>query len=89
MEHSLKLIEETVLSFDEIVKIPLPIVFIDELASSTVNVKVQYWIQTNDVRAPGVRLRGQIMLRVFKTIINKGYKLPSDILEVKMINDLK
>lgn len=89
VDEILKLIEETVLSFDEIVKIPLPIVFIDELASSTVNVKVQYWIQTNDVRAPGVRLRGQIMLRVFKTIINKGYKLPSDILEVKMINDLK
>lgn len=85
----LKLIEDTVMGFSEIVKMPLPIVFIDELATSTVNVKVQYWIQTNDVGAPGVQLRSQVMLKVFKNIINSGYKLPSDIVEVKMIENQK
>ena len=69
----------------EIEKFPAPVVFIDELATSTVNVKVQYWVQTNDVKAPGAKFRGEIMLKVYKTILQEGYKLPSDIVEVKIV----
>lgn len=69
----------------KIEKFPEPVVFIDELATSTVNVKVQYWVQTNDIKAPGVKFRGEIMLKVYKTILQEGYKLPSDIVEVKIV----
>ena len=42
---------------------------------------------TTDVRAPGLKLRSNIMFKVYKSILDKGYRLPSDIVEVAMIKD--
>ncbi|WP_018674456.1 mechanosensitive ion channel family protein [Riemerella columbina] len=87
VEAILSLIREIVNTFPEVQQQPAPSVFIDELAASTVNVKVMYWIETYDMTAPANDLRSRIMLKVYKTILDKGYKLPSDIVEVKMVNN--
>lgn len=90
VDNIILLIEETIKGFDQVEKHPEPLVFIEELATSTVNVKAQYWIMTTDVRAPGYKLRSNIMFKVYKSILDKGYRLPSDIVEVAMLNgDLK
>lgn len=85
VDNIIILIEETIKRFDQVEKYPEPLVFIEELATSTVNVKAQYWIMTTDVRAPGLKLRSNIMFKVYKTILDKGYRLPSDIVEVAML----
>lgn len=84
VETVLEVIEETVKSFSEIEKTPAPSVYIEELAASTVNVRVMYWIQTADMTVPSSKLKSRIMLKVYKTVLQKGYKLPADILEVKL-----
>ncbi|WKS94756.1 mechanosensitive ion channel family protein [Riemerella columbina] len=84
VETVLAIIEETVKSFSEIEKTPAPSVYIEELAASTVNVRVMYWIQTADMTVPSSKLKSRIMLKVYKTVLQKGYKLPADILEVKL-----
>lgn len=86
VDNIILLIEETINQFEQVEKHPEPLVFIDELATSTVNVKAQYWIMTTDVRAPGYKLRSNIMFKVYKSILDKGYRLPSDIVEVAMLN---
>ena len=84
-QDALDTIENILKNHEFILQIPEPIAVIDELATSTVNVRVSYWYMTNDIKVPGAKLRSQIMLKVFKTLMDKGYGLPSDIVEVKML----
>ena len=87
VDNIIDLIQKIIEDFEEVEKYPEPLVFIEELAASTVNVRAQYWIMTTDVRAPGLKLRSNIMFKVYKGILDSGYRLPSDILEVTMVKD--
>ena len=84
-EEALQVIESILQNEEGVLKNPEPFAVIDELATSTVNVRVSYWYMTNDIKVPGVKLKSNIMLKVFKSLLDKGYGLPSDIVEVKML----
>jgi small conductance mechanosensitive channel len=83
---AIEIIEDILKNKEGVLQNPEPYAVIDELATSTVNVKVSYWYMTNNIKVPGTKLRSQIMYSVFKTLMDKGFGLPSDIVEVKMLN---
>lgn len=56
----------------------------NELATSTVNLKVLFWADTKDFRQSAMVTRGEVINRVKKELIAKGYSLPSDIQELKL-----
>ncbi len=56
----------------------------DELAASTVNLKVLFWADTKDFRKAALVTKGLIINKVKKELILKGYSLPSDIQELKL-----
>ena len=56
----------------------------NELATSTVNLKVLFWADTKDFRKAALVTRGNIINKVKKELIAKGYSLPSDIQELKL-----
>lgn len=56
----------------------------DELAASTVNLKVFFWVQTIDYRKASLILRGIIIRRVKEALTEKGFNLPADITELKL-----
>lgn len=56
----------------------------NELATSKVNLKVLFWADTTDFRKSAMVTRGEIINRVKKELIAKGYSLPSDIQELKL-----
>lgn len=84
-EEALQVIESILQNEEGVLQYPEPFAVIDELATSTVNVRVSYWYMTNDIKVPGVKLKSNIMLKVFKSLLDKGFGLPSDIVEVKML----
>lgn len=84
-EEALAIIEDILKNQEGVLQNPEPSAVIDELATSTVNVKVTFWYMTNNVKVPGAKLRSIIMLKVFKSLLDKGFGLPSDIVEVKML----
>lgn len=84
-QEALNIIEAILESNPHVLKSPEPLVVIDELATSTVNVKVAYWYMTNNIKVPGAKLKSNLMLEVYKSLTNKGFGLPSDIIEVKML----
>ena len=84
-EEALQVIESILQNEEGVLKNPEPFAVIAELATSTVNVRVSYWYMTNDIKVPGVKLKSNIMLKVFKSLLDKGFGLPSDIVEVKML----
>ena len=56
----------------------------DELASSTVNLKVFFWVDTKDYRRASRVLRGLIIREVKEKLFKKGFNLPADIKEIKI-----
>lgn len=56
----------------------------NELATSTVNLKVLFWADTMDFRKSAIVTRGEIINSVKKELIENGYSLPSDIHELKL-----
>lgn len=56
----------------------------DELAASTVNLKVFFWVDTVDYRRASRVLRGLVIRQVKEELFKKGFNLPADIKELKI-----
>lgn len=55
----------------------------DELAASTVNLKVFFWVHTNDFRRGMLETRGRLLQKVKKALEAAGFNLPAEIREIK------
>lgn len=56
----------------------------NELAASTVNLKVFFWVKTVDYRVSSLILRGIIIRKVKEALDEAGFNLPADITELKL-----
>lgn len=56
----------------------------NELAASTVNLKVFFWIHTVDYRRASRQLRGKIIKEVKEAFIKAEFIMPGDIMELKL-----
>ncbi len=56
----------------------------DELAASTVNLKVFFWVDTKDYRRASRVLRGLVIREVKEELFKKGFNMPADIKEIKI-----
>lgn len=56
----------------------------DELATSTVNLKVFFWVDTKDFRRMALITRGNVVRNVKEALEEAGYYLPADIQEIKL-----
>lgn len=55
----------------------------DELAASTVNLKVYFWVETDDFRRGMLETRGKVIHNVKNLLESNGFNLPADIRELK------
>ncbi|MCW8980576.1 MULTISPECIES: mechanosensitive ion channel family protein [Altibacter] len=56
----------------------------DELAASTVNLKIFFWVETLDYRKSSRVLRGIVIKKVKEALSEAGFNLPADITELKL-----
>ncbi|WP_203295719.1 mechanosensitive ion channel family protein [Luteirhabdus pelagi] len=56
----------------------------NELAASTVNLKVLFWVDTIDYRRASRVFRGHVMRKVKEGLSEAGFNLPADIKELKI-----
>lgn len=61
----------------------------DELAVSTVNLKVFFWVETTDWRQGALELRGTVIRSVKQALEQAGFSLPADIVELKVYGGVK
>ncbi len=59
-------------------------VFENELAASTVNLKVYFWVNTKDYRKSAIVVRGNLIRKIKETLEQEGFYLPADITELKL-----
>lgn len=60
-----------------------PFVVIKELASSSINIDVRFWLNTLDYRQNTLEVRSEVISQVLKDLAAAGIGLPSDIVELK------
>ena len=56
----------------------------DELATSTVNLKVFFWVDTKDFRRMALIVKGNVVKNVKEALEDAGYYMPADIQEIKL-----
>ena len=56
----------------------------DELATSTVNLKVFFWVDTTDFRRMALITKGNVVRAVKEALEDHGYYMPADIQEIKL-----
>jgi len=94
-ENDIEKAKEIIIScFDddvEIVKDELHVNFVaeDELAASTVNLKVFFWVRTDDFRRGTLLTRGRLLTRVKSKLEENGFNLPANITELKFYDASK
>lgn len=66
-----------------------PVVIIDELLPSTINIKAMYWIDTFKSKSKDFHLniKSQITFEILEALTKQGIYLPSDIVELKNYNN--
>lgn len=86
-----RLIDKTLKGIKEIVhKEPLqPFVAIQEFASSTINLKIHFWINSLDFVGSSVLLKSKVMQEVIETLNHAEISMPADIREHKLYQEDK
>lgn len=86
-EIILKVIQETpeTIEDDEHVNFVIE----DELAASTVNLKVFFWVDTTDFRRFALTTKGKVVREVKEALTEAGFYLPADIREIKLYGQEK
>ncbi len=56
----------------------------DELATSTVNLKIMFWVDTTDYGRVAIETKGRVIGNVKKALMEEGFYLPADIQEIKL-----
>ncbi|PKQ63856.1 hypothetical protein BZG02_07500 [Labilibaculum filiforme] len=66
-----------------------PMVVVDELGTSTVNMRILYWIDTfkSKSKAYHLQIKSQILIKIVEDLNKNGIYLPADIVEIKNYND--
>jgi len=64
-------------------------VTMDELAASTVNLKVLFWVETTEYRKEALKIQSDVMAAVKTGIEESGFSMPADIKEIKLYGSQK
>lgn len=79
-----QLIIEVTRETEGVLQTKAPFVVVDELAVSTVNLKVYFWTDTKDYRKGVLVTKGEVMRKVKETLSGNGIAMPANIQELKL-----
>jgi len=85
------LIKKSLMAIDGILKTDLhsPSLLIEEFGTSTVNIRVYYWINTDHFKNEVLSIRNNVMNKVLSSLIEGEVSLPADIIELKIYQEGK
>jgi small conductance mechanosensitive channel len=82
-QKALTLIESTLKSVKGVLQDRKPTVNISDLAPSTLNVTVVFWVNTYDPVISDMKIKSNAILAVLTALEKEGFNLPGDIMEIK------
>ncbi len=83
-ESAMQLVRDVIVEVPGILKDPKkPTVWVTELAESTLNLQVTFWINTFEPRIPDMDVKSAAILKVLVALEKAGFNLPARIVELK------
>ena len=79
-----KLVLQTIAETPEVRTDKPPFVVVEELATSTVNLRMFFWVDTDDYKKGVLITKSTVMQRVKEALSEGGFTLPADIQELKL-----
>ncbi|MTI20816.1 mechanosensitive ion channel family protein [Fulvivirga sp. RKSG066] len=64
-----------------------PFVTIENFGTSTINLKIYFWINTYDFLGSTTVLKSTVMQQVVNKLMSEGFNLPADIIELKIYQE--
>lgn len=64
-----------------------PFVAIDEFASSTINLKIHFWINSRDFVGSTIKQKTGVMESIVKALLSAGFNLPAQVIDLKIYNE--
>lgn len=82
---TLKLIRDQLPKFDTVLQIEgrLPVVTIGELTASSLNLTINYWIDTFDPKITNAKAKEDITITILDILTKANINLPGDVIELK------
>jgi len=74
-------------NMDGVLDEPAPFVTIEELATSTVNLRVYYWVNAFEYKESALELKTNIINQTKETLMDEGFSLPANIQELKIYKE--
>lgn len=84
-ENALKIIETLLEENEFVLKFPKYAVVVEKIENDIVFIAVFYWYRTDEVKAPGGKLKSDLQLLVYKTLKSEKYNLPSTTVSIERI----
>jgi len=66
-----------------------PFMLLEEFGTSTINIRVFYWINSYNFTGQIARLKTEVMNSILLNLTNNGFSLPADIVELKIYQEGK
>lgn len=85
----IKMIQVTLMTFNQILKTKKPSVLIKNFDNGTVQLTVSYWYSLRGTRARDGLLKTEIMLAVLEKLKDNNIAFPDHVQDLKMVNDTK
>ena len=88
VDKAIDILKETILKVDGVLKDgKMPSVHINDLNTSTLDITVQYWLDTFDPKFAGTVIRTNAINRSLVALDEAGFYMPGDVVELKNYND--
>lgn len=81
---AIKTISKAIEPIEDLKKELKPFVVVEELATSTVNLRVYFWTDTLDYKKSVLLIKSEVITKVKEILVSEGFSLPSDIQELKI-----
>jgi small-conductance mechanosensitive channel len=66
-----------------------PFVLINDFGPNTVNIQIYYWTDNENFEGSTILLKSEIMRQVLQMLVNDGFALPANIMELKNYDPIK
>ena len=87
IEEALQLIESTLLENEFVLKNPTHSVIVEKIENDIVFIGVFYWYRTDEIKAPGGKLKSDLQLNIYKKLKSGGFNLPTTTISYERIEN--
>ncbi len=85
IDEAMQLIETTLLENEFVLKTPSHSVIVQKIENDIVIIGVFYWYRTDEIKAPGGKLKSDLQLNIYKKLKLGGFNLPTTTISYERI----